>query len=149
MEDNEMVNQLLRGSWDIDRMKKDIEQIVRMVRGLVAPSLESMRVPDLGLQMTIYKSPSCVWRMHILGKGFGCLSQRTEVYCELSCHGQPERGLVTHYRHIHGGDTGLSVENVRRVYESLPKFLEGMLNTFPELKERFKPFIDEATRLGF
>jgi len=119
--------QLIDGSAYIDRMAKETDQLVKMIRGLVVRS-----IPVQGIQVS-FESSSCVWD---IVSYMECRDLRIECW------------LVESYGRTSGysstGQYGGYRKTAQRVYESLPQFVEGMLKTFPELAEDLRPFIDAS-----
>lgn len=120
-----VVEELLQGSENINRMRREIDQVVRMVWGLAYDARG-------GTQRTAYDSTfpcdSTDYVMHwrIMGSKVSLWkigSVSIQLYCAVE------------------GAEKINVEFVQVVHENLTFFVRGMVELFPGLQQKMEPFI--------
>jgi len=129
-----IVEQLLRGSENIDRMKKEVECVVRMVIGFANRRVSLWQ--DFEVE---FDSPTCLWKV-----------QRTEYSntLEVECHLHKSYGLCSVYTNTTHFTSFFHLEEVQVVWQDLSTFVEGMATTLPALNEDWKPLLDAADKFS-
>lgn len=136
----DIAQQLLRGSQNIDRMKSEVHQVIRMVIGLAQICREG-RTPKI-INET-FKSETCVWE--VKGKTVYSSREVPEIF-SVQCH--TVEGVIAYSISGRSGFGAhlIYTSNVHLVHADLHTFVEGMLRTLPELAEEWKPLIKAADR---
>ena len=127
-----VVDRLLHGSDELHHMAESVNQLVRMIVGLVPINEFANYVASSSHH---YSEPGAPWwvfdRRHADGKMplFECLVKEGDH-------------TITLYSTREGFT--LPLINVYKVYDALPSFVEWMVEHFSVLKERIKPILDAA-----
>ncbi len=120
-----VVSQLIRGSEEIDRMKKEISSLIGIVCGLAAdnPGRQKPVVVQKPFQFD-----SVTWFVSFLDS----VDPGRRIFVEITVHDRfySVRDLKN-----------LPLQDVQVVHDSLPTFLAGMLTLFPRLSRDWKPFL--------
>ena len=134
-----IVQQLLNGSAEIDRMKKEIDSVVKMVVGLLRDwdimQWKSNIIPDTNHRCgRVFQSSKCEWiiKMNEHSKfDVECiiLSQADHASDRTTCAYDSRRNFF-------------SLEYVERVHQCLNVFVISMALDFPNLTERMKPLLE-------
>ena len=90
----------------------------------------------------VFENESCKWVVTCAPGRFGKRPTDYDVVCFLKKAGQKSQ-LVYHLLEKEKASCG--AEQVQRLYECLPTFVSGMLKVFPDLEQRWKPFIDASS----
>lgn len=141
MDGNTVAHRLIAGSTAIDRMKKEVEQVIRMVMGLLnAGDLFRKGVSSTGefyVEFRDYACERCEWRVSV--------NRYPSVYC-VECWIPFQRGALSLKLAYSSTPNAIPfrTENAQRVHEALSVFVQGMIEHFPELSERLQPFLDAA-----
>jgi hypothetical protein len=125
----EIMQQLVKGSQSIDRMKSEIVQVIRMVLGFL-PEIDS------SFPRTIVcnpKSKSC--KLEVVNMG---------DYLVVECRFLEIDGGNLIFSLWPGGTNFRRTEEVQIVYEALPYFISGMLHAFPKLANKWEYLIKAA-----
>lgn len=122
-----LVRKLIAGSQAIDRMRQEINLVVKLVLGLVTEHAFFMEFRSGTLKIQ-HPTLHLAWLVRTCHSGlYGQLwispGRLDEFYSSLV----PNR---------------LSMGNVETVHSALPFFVLGMLRTFPALKEGLRPLLD-------
>lgn len=124
-----IVQQLIDGQAEIDRMRKEIDQVVHMLLGLLSHVDRSRIVTCASQEWIRFNSSLCVWMIYKANE------KEIHVDCRLvKGNWQAYTTLITGYR------TDYSL--VKEVYSGLSVFVEGMFDRFPGLKDQVRPFLD-------
>jgi hypothetical protein len=143
MNDNKMVQQLLKGSRNINQMKKDVVLLVGMLPGLAKriglPSIES------AYYFTIGSNTDCYWTMT-----YNKDKNNFDLTCRMKVHDGDkqtyEDGEIAYA-------SGYAIDQIssnlaQYVFEGLPCLVGGMISRYPDLKKRFEPFL-KASKVKF
>ena len=131
----ELVEGLLKGSAVLDQQKKDIHTILHMIFWLLKPEeIHGMILAkSSGSSLTFHSTPYW-WRLEKSG--------RTAFNISLNCTiGSRMLTIYETKSHILAPP---EYSRVQRVIDFLPLLLGELVKTFPQLKERMKPFLDAA-----
>lgn len=145
MKAEEIVKKLLSGSTELDRMERETNQIVRMILGLV--KYEKQYKLDKIRQIGPSEFP--IWQIRRGTDGYN-------ARCVLT---HPEFGEVVAYttdrtwNNLFVMDC-MTAKNLKIItqrgvmiaHESLPKFVRGMADNFPDLPERWAPILEAAKK---
>lgn len=131
------VGRLIRGSHNIDRMRREIEETVRMILGYA--TRVSRTIDEKGIAED-FKTPTCRW---VVSGITGCMGKVGQLTARCWHRMGNTNGSFLAYSSI-PKEIPLYTENVQSVYLSLPCFVEGMLKTLPELKEKFQTLIESS-----
>lgn len=140
----EMVQAILKGSKNIDRMREEIYSIIRMVLGLIYSSSdwERLSVTMRGLEATLdmgddrYKWVAAI-------NSHGRLSVECDEYDTL-----PNRVAIFWLGDVDEKDKHYPAETVLKVHGSLQLFLQGIIKIVPEVGEKLEIFL-EASEVQF
>lgn len=124
----ELVQKLIRGSENIDRMKKDIERVITIILGLLSMS------STLRESLYSFNNFGYCWDIQSTSVGWS-------VSCRILESGSEVCRFLSSPR---GGNTNfVSLENVKSVHQGLKVLVVGF-NQFPEIKKGLQPLLDAA-----
>jgi len=147
--DTDIAQKILRGSHNIDRMRSEIKQLVKMVLGLVEKHL---------LEHVLQQNAGVVtWRADL--KGDNCSGKNWFARGEIDTN-KPQKSCyhVTYWQgsvelayslDISGANSyeALETKNVVKVYRALSEFVTSMVRCYPDLESTLSPFIEAADAL--
>lgn len=122
----DLVRRLLRGSSEIDRMRKEINQLVGTLRGLIENS-EIVGERNYKSETGIWSVNKYVGEIHVVWTPYPV--------------GSPYKGNETTI-----GEEVLPMEDVKPAYDSLGVLIDGVLKDFPALSRLWQPLLDVADR---
>ena|SRR3989338_4425789 len=129
----EMIQKSLRGSDEIDRMRREINRFVRMVIGLCEPYYYNWTEFRRGVKF-LTADKSCCWEIKIVkGK-----LQVEFSYCADLVWKKPFWVIL-----YSSNGAELPHDKVAQAYNTFPVFYIGMAKEFA-LKDRLQPFLDAA-----
>jgi hypothetical protein len=131
MNANEIVKGILSGSAAIDRMRKEVDDVVRIIDGLLKNELPI----DFNTKFTSERSEWSI-RKHPLNGG--------KVYFEVKCCIRLSLGWQSGYSLR--GEVPFHSENVQEVHECLPDFIQGVAKEFPSIEERWQFLLKAAEK---
>lgn len=136
MSENGIAQQLLRGSENIDLMRKRIVQVLSMIFGLIYPVCDKKNWQPKDVAGLHIDGPGCEWVVRV-----GQTGRRLYVLYVCYCFEDDETMLFS----TDGPFCPICTEDVQIVYESLDAFVEGMIKEFPMvLVHGLKPFTRAA-----
>ena len=130
---------LLRGSKNIDLMRKEVFESLAMIIGLVRTecAINPWRLPGRGNTALIIEGKGCKWHVYQLREG---RSSGEVMYVDIL----PDGGGVARRVFSSGNEwkfTPIWAGYVQLAYENLDEFVEGMAKAFPEILTReLEPF---------
>ena len=127
----EFVEALLLGSAEIDRMRKEIDQVVGMILGLLDPH---RRTEDHFFEFRNWSDPNSRYSWFVQ-----CIGKRWSVEFDYR-HSHTETNL---YRLFFGAAI-IDLDKVQIVHAHLQFFVDGMRERFGELKSTLQPLLDAA-----
>lgn len=140
MNNEEITAALLNGSRNLDRMKSEIDQTVRMLIGFAkkcSPGLS--KAVRFSQEYDMFK-----WEVFgEVGHGMNPSLNHLDVCCLLKFKGGWTMGWDTKNPHLDP-----TSHKVKAVYEALPKLVEVLISEFPEIQERWAHLI-EASEVVF
>lgn len=146
MDSKELTVVLTRGSENIDRMKKSIQDTLAMVLGFLFKD----RPSTLPEGSHVFESDACRWEMVIAWGSSTHLGAPIDYMADIKCWAKS--AFVEHLRYEHNQDyprsSHCSVEIVQVVFEDLHTFVGGVSKTFPEVHDSWEPLI-KASRVNF
>ncbi|MFA5000849.1 MAG: hypothetical protein WC531_01310 [Candidatus Paceibacterota bacterium] len=125
----ETIQKLLEGSRNIDRMRAEVNAVVRMVLGLI-DEWDDKRDGAVGRSSGV---EGVCWSYY---------PKEGTWVVDCSCSTNMGRGYIVNKRHPN--DYTIPIGLVQRVHSSLPVFLKFMLGQFPDLLEKIKPLLEAA-----
>lgn len=135
MNTNSTISNLLNGSLNLDRMRKEIDTLLALVMGQVR---------------SIYKVKSDHAREFRSQSNSG----RWFIYRDIKKHSDNEYSYRVHCLAVGGQKClfsqwanqkfSISAEEVQGIYDTLPDFLELVLREFPLVEEAWKPLISAS-----
>ncbi len=135
------VQQILQGSKNIDRMRKEIRTFLLMIVGLIDKE-DFEKWTDYGTIArpagNTKENPFCCW--WIIGS---YQNTRPTFRCQIEGCGD-----ICGKEHFDYGKEEIPAEFVQQVYGSLPFLLKTMVETFPKLREKVQLFL-KATEVQF
>ncbi len=133
-----LVDRILRGSRNIDRMKSEIVQIINMVLGCLEPkSIESL----LGNYNRVFDFQDGFWKIYSITSGGKVVVICRKRIPRLAHRLETDREAFNNCEHPQFTN---GVGDVKFVYESLSFFVLGMIKDFPELELKLQPFLDAS-----
>ena len=132
-----LVDKLVRGSQNIDRMRAEIWAVVQMLIGLVSEVEQTEE--DQEDDCVSFKFDGGEWL-------FLPSKLKPAIRCYLNGVDDGESGHWWIFTSDSSDINNCSMEHVQRVYEELPVLIEGMLKEFPELNEHIKPLLAAADK---
>ena len=137
MQDENIVKSLIRGSHNLDRMRKEIHEVVAMVIGFAFRGMPGI----LDMQINAkFESDTCIWSViGEVGHQMNPKLNQLVVRCRL----KDPWGLSSGYS-SNPNDHVFKSTDVQRVHRDLPTFLEGMMTTFPLLEEQWAHIIEAS-----
>ncbi len=124
-----VVMMLLNGSKYIDRMRIEINEVVRMVLGF---ALQPGSCPALTSFDEIFESDSCYWRLQ------GSTAKNGGGFFVAECFVKEQGEKLLLYSSTNRNDE-IRLERVQFIYEALPIFVDGMIRKFPDLSKQLQP----------
>ena len=125
-----IVEQLLAGSRNMDRMRKEIDLIVSMMLGIISEY-------SLGDQPTVFSSSSCKWTISLQ-------RQNMCAHCDIICCIGGEEDCLTPYAYCNWEPRDTKSYLVQHVHESLSVLVNGIAEAFPDAKVRWQPLLNAA-----
>jgi hypothetical protein len=140
--DTNLVQNLLNGSENIDRFNKEIKQVLHLLFWLTKSEEIHSKMFAFQEEELEYTSLLHWWRVRKSGEKAFDLT--LSIMYE-------QRGTCRNFKRIYTTKSHIlkppQLEYVQNVWEALPLIVEGFEEDFPELKERWKPFLG-AAQLG-
>lgn len=128
-----IVQQLIDGQAEIDRMRKEIKKVVLGLLGMTSGF--HSRIASLDSREWIrFSYADCSWCLYRANAG--------EVAVDF-VSGRSLVGVTSIYTTI-TKDYKIDPKWVKLTHSMLQIFVDGMLSTFPELAEKLEPFINAA-----
>jgi len=129
-----MVQQLLRGSSELNRMRAEIKTFFYTIFGLIEP--------QEALKMTKYFATLNITLAETNANGIASVKYEpfSPKGLEVSIYfdGKSDNpALICNYSKFN-----LSLENIQRVYAVLPAFLKSMLTLVPSLNQKIQPLLE-------
>lgn len=127
--------QLIDGSRNIDQMRKDIDQTMSMIFGLIG--LENLKAELIKRQFNRIKLTSIFssysWHINYFVVG-------DEIMIDCLQYGIGGSAVATFSSYNKNGITEKMIHDLHKTYKALPVFVKGMKRVFPELKSKLRPF---------
>jgi hypothetical protein len=139
MKSSKLVSKLIRGSEEIDQMKREINSVIHMVLGLIPPA-EVRRIHSQAFDFPLAKNSFGDQSGDEMGKWeFEENNGEPYICCFLYNETSPSGPVFRT-----SGAISPHAEYVRTIHAGLPYLIEGLVKLCPELEKRMKPFIDAA-----
>lgn len=141
MEQTNIVQKLLKGSAEIDRMRLEIDQLISLIIGYINQIRGGLDLPgrlgSLGRQGVRFESGMETWIVGRIADG------SNRIFVELVV--SPRSGMRTVYS-SEWKKLGKKVEteHVRGVYKALPRLVTELEKKFPNLTSAWAPLIKAA-----
>ena len=137
MTSNEITSRLVRGSRNIDRMKDEVDELVRLV---ICFALSGDRGGIRTKGCNSFETALRVWHIFwdVPAQDADNFSMRVECWVRYKSNSQTiayDSGCTPSF---------CDPDMVQTVYEGLPVFVEGMLRLFPDLADKWAPLIKAA-----
>ena len=131
--DSDFVRQLIDGSRKIDQMKSEVEQVVKMICGMLKYCTGASHI----VRSESFSDSCCKWTVSV---SIGNIDTKRDVvvvecWSTYIAHTLAFTNLANYPFHT---------ETAEDVYDSLPVFVAGMLEMFPELEKQWVPMIRAA-----
>ena len=138
MEEMNIAQKLIKGSAKIDRMRSEVEQLVRIMIGYLskmeANLPERRNERDRERPLIRFQHEYEAW---VVGR----ISKTSRPFIALDFF-LPD-GIRTIYD-SEWSNTSISVKFVKRTYAALPRLVESLAEEFPELQKAWAPLLDAA-----
>jgi hypothetical protein len=155
MDTQKAVQDLVKGSANLDRMKKEIPAVVNMIYECVGRSCKSGRGSQSNCwdewprDRGCFRAGNYEWEIEIRGER-GSVSNpcRLVIEClfieDFSCR-RFRRVYSTDQSSLRSDNqTSLRLDDIQPVYESLSVLLQGVLELFPAAERQMKVFLQAA-----
>lgn len=146
MEEN-LLSSLLRGSENVDRMRREIHQVVTMILGFLVKDnyaailqSEKGKGENFSSSFSTFSAQNIFWKLSI-----GC--DKKYYYVNITL-GYPDGSC----RYTRLGDSEASsikpipLQHVLSVYESLPDFVDEMIFLFPKISEDMECLVEASNK---
>jgi len=145
----DIVTQLLNGSQNINRMKSEIEQVVKMVIGFaddMSLANHTKICPFVGpVFEATFETADCRWTYSRVLPNKKKLNGDETVYCTVRVNGLTSWIMAPAYSFVGNQHWYPSLlPDVKLVRNCLPVFVEGMMKDVPQMKERLGWITSEA-----
>lgn len=135
---------LLQGSHNLDRMKKEVEELISMLIGL-APISNSGPTTEI---TTTFADEQIEWvitgKIYLMSPRESHLSVECWLLYKIGNTGST--GRTASYTTKNNWWGACPRENIQRTHDGLLVFVKGMIETFPDLQEYLKPFLTAAEK---
>jgi hypothetical protein len=132
MDAREIVEKLIVGSREIDRMRKEVDDFVKMVCGFIKKEMKFSFIDDINIE---FSDDRCRWKVCM----FGITKKEIEISCDVAfC------GWKSGYSML--GHTTFSPRDVQQVYECLPVLIQAVLEKIPKISEEWDYLIKAAEK---
>jgi len=131
-EAQKIVQNLIKGSQEIDRMRKEVDCVVKMIIGFV--DLYHCSWEDYRRERFFLSNSKYCWEIFMNPRPKGLEVKFLYIEDESS----PPRCL------FYCGQPIFFLNQVKIVYDALPVFVKGMVRMFPDLQNRWQPLLDAA-----
>jgi hypothetical protein len=131
MDGKEILACLIRGSANIDQMRKEINLVTGILRSFVYSVIPHAFRTERDFTKKTYETSLCRWKVFAHKEEF-------HFECDLRCsHGwQLEFSTLSH---------GLrNSDCIKKVYEGLPVLIEGLRKTFPNIEGCWQYILDAS-----
>ncbi len=129
------VAEIIRGSQNIDRMKQEIKQVVNLFCGLI--DSRKFKVNHRYEPIPVnFVGDECIW--FVYPTFIHSLKNDITVECRINndgCEGVPIFSNKV---------DGIRLDRVKRIHLALSVFVDGMLTTFPDLKNAIRPVLNAS-----
>lgn len=145
MDSKQIVQNLLQGSRNIDRMKKEVEQVVKMIIGCAFMS-NHRGCLEVDLHET-FETSSCIWKVRGTMGAMNRTKNKIEVECvlKLPCSAPHQDHFILSLSYCSEGRIPFHSEYAQQVYENLFVFVEGMMRIMPDIEKEWAMFINAST----
>jgi len=152
VEGDSTINNLIRGSRNTDRMKKEIFEVVSLIVGFLRThAIECLRDKlehktfNVNYEFCVRTAPQGMLEpipySWCVRAGFNKNSVATNVDFIVSCS-LGEKTLVC----VHTGSITVELVNVEEVYNMLDVFVNGIFDRFPRVRELCEPLLKAANK---
>ncbi len=144
MENENIVEKLLRGSRNIDRMKSEVHQLVQIVIGLAHKSIgRGASVVEIH---ETFEDKSCKWQVEGMMGTLYKARNKIHVQCtvKLPCAPPHQDHFIQCVGYCSESRVPFHSEHAQQVYQNLHAFAEGMLRVIPDIKDEMKTFLDAS-----
>ena len=137
MNGKEMLNSVLAGSENIDRMRAEIHKLIDMLRGSILkidPELYKFN------ERKEFANDCCAWEIEEIPEWKHRRATKDIIINCWKYHGKHFGSLAWSTTHV----AEISTKNAKFIRENLFILLEGILNIYPDINEHWQPLIDAA-----
>jgi len=122
---NQDIERIISGQVNLDRMKVRVKTTVNLLTSLATQDKFIQLRRESGETLKKFESEACVWSLIYQKR------DRFVVHCDIKC---TATNVSAFYSEQKDG-VELCLEQIEKVYDDLPTFVKGMLETFPYLKD--------------
>jgi hypothetical protein len=136
MKEKSIAQQLLKGSTNVDRMEKEIKQLISMVIGFAKHALTIPAEDNY-----LFKSETCTWRISCpTGSSYNSTRYLKDI--AVVGVGGPHFGVS------YNSEIGVTIgkDDIIAIYNDLDTFVNGMIEIFPKIENHWN-YIIEASAL--
>ena len=134
MDGKEVVRRLIAGSEVIDRMRREVESVVRMILGMLGEMPEGFNGVD-------FRSSGYHWKVSMLHPSGAVYVECWKLSFGIARREYERPILEKRIYSTRPEMCQLYLEDVETVHEALSGFVEGIAEAFPVLNERWRPLL--------
>jgi hypothetical protein len=137
MKNIEIVQKLIAGSQNIDRMREEVKQFTNMLIGLIH-AVGRSGASKIKFDHE-FKSDQCKWILKGMTGSFYTDDNKIEVEC-WEMIGESSAIMYCPFTN----NINFHADNVQMVWENLHVLLEGVRKVLPEIEEKYASFVKAA-----
>lgn len=135
MEGKEIVRKLVVGQQNLDLMKREIYMVVNLFIGLLRYERSCWDKDDT----FVFESEATRWQLWVVEST--SLNPEFALGCDLKLGKGSVSAFAINWNHIE-----MRLNQIEKVYDELPTFIDGIIQTFPGVADRIKPILKAAER---
>ncbi len=127
------VKKLIRGSYNIDRMRREIDEVVSMILGM--PCIAHLKDSPEKVHWIARSSAN---------RNYGWILRTSSGELIASFFHGDEELPTTYYSSRFTTSNGIKLRHVKCVHDHLDLFVERMMESYPDLRKDLQPLINAA-----
>lgn len=140
METN-IVQKLLKGSAEIDRMRSEIDKTISLLIGFLM-KVEPMSANPMPVRTSPLDRSGFKFNYDVETWMVGRIMDSNKIFIELEV--SPWEGVRTVYNSEWGKKLTVEAGHVRGIHKALPRLIEGLMKEYPALNYAWAPLIKAA-----
>lgn len=127
-----IAQQMVQGSRNIDQMRKDIDQVISMLDGMVGFKDYFCNNPEY--ELTIHGFTKGYWHIYIVTGEIMIVYKPTSGSILIIIVSESAKNKIQ--------KNGIEAKHVQEVYEALPILVKGLIKKFPKREGVIRPFLN-------